>query len=146
MRYGAKKQKKNEQKNRIFRWVEKVGLNQEQLWKYPHEFSGGQLQRLGIARALISEPTLVICDEPVSALDISIQAQILNLLRELQRELKLSLLFITHDLAVVRYISQRCIVMEEGIIVEEGATEDLIKHPKHPQTQNLISNIPDIHV
>ena len=111
--------------------LERVGLNAHHLLRYPHEFSGGQCQRVGIARALIGEPKLVICDEPVSALDVSIQAQIVNLLRDLQRELSLSYLFVAHDLAVVKAISQRVLVMYLGRVMEFGTRHDVYGVPQH---------------
>ncbi len=121
-----------------------ISLPKEAKWRYPHEFSGGQRQRIGIARALALNPDVLICDEPVSALDVSIQAQILNLLQTLQKELGLTLLFISHDLRVVRYLSNRIAVMKGGRIVEIAPTDTLFEHPQHPYTRTLLSSLPEI--
>lgn len=132
----------NEKKHRIYELLNLVGLSREQANRFPHEFSGGQRQRIGIARALACNPQLIICDEPISALDVSIQAQVINLLEELQNNLGLTYLFIAHDLAMVRYISQKVAVMYLGRIVEMAQTEDLYENPLHPYTKALLSSIP----
>jgi len=123
-------------------WLERVGLATEHLQRYPHEFSGGQRQRIGIARALIGEPRFVVCDEPISALDVSVQAQIVNLLADLQASLGLSLLFIAHDLSMVRHLADRMAVMYHGSLVEEGPARQLSDHPLHPYTRLLVSSNP----
>lgn len=133
---------RDEVRTRVRTMLERVGLNAHHLARYPHEFSGGQCQRIGIARALIAEPQLVICDEPVSALDVSIQSQIVNLLRDLQRELSLSMLFVAHDLAVVKAISARVLVMYLGRVMEFGERRDIYDAPQHPYTRALLSAVP----
>jgi oligopeptide/dipeptide ABC transporter ATP-binding protein len=134
--------KGRERKDRTAYLLETVGLSADYARRYPHEFSGGQRQRVGIARALALNPTLIVGDEPVSALDVSIQAQIINLLIDLQKEFQLSYIIIAHDLAVIEFICDRIAVMYLGKIVETGAYQDIYKHPKHPYTRALLSAIP----
>jgi oligopeptide/dipeptide ABC transporter ATP-binding protein len=133
---------KMERKERALHLLKKVGFSEAHYDRYPHEFSGGQCQRIGIARALMTNPKFIVCDEAVSALDVSIQAQILNLLKELQQELGISYLFIGHDLNVVKYISNRIAVMYMGEIIEMAPTEELFSNPKHPYTKMLLESIP----
>ena len=122
--------------------LHRVGLNKEHMSRFSHEFSGGQRQRIGIARALSVDPEFIVCDEPISALDVSIQAQVINMLKELQDDLGLTYLFIAHDLSVVKYISDRVIVMYLGTVVEEAPADELYAHPTHPYTKALLSSIP----
>lgn len=133
---------KEETKEKVKELMKKVEIRPEFINRYPHQFSGGQRQRIGIARALALQPSLIICDEPVSALDVSIQSQILNLLYDLQQEFKLTYLFISHDLSVVRYISDRVCVMFLGKVCEIGNTKDLFSNPLHPYTKFLIDAVP----
>lgn len=133
---------RDEVNERVKNIMTKVGLLPNVINRYPHEFSGGQCQRIGIARALILNPKLIICDEPVSALDVSIQAQIVNLLKELQQEMKLSLVFIAHDLAVVKHISDYVLVMYLGNAVEYGSYEQIFNNPQHPYTKALLTAVP----
>ena len=128
--------------SRMVEWLRRTGLSPEYLSRYPHEFSGGQRQRIGIARALILAPEFVVCDEPVSALDVSVQAQIITLLRTLQTGMNLTLIFITHDLAMVRYISDRICVFYLGQVMEIGAADAVYFQPQHPYTQMLIASMP----
>jgi oligopeptide transport system ATP-binding protein len=127
---------------RVYEALEMVGLVREHAVRYPHEFSGGQRQRIGIARAILREPELIIADEPISALDVSIRSQVINLLNDLRRNMGLTILFIAHDLSVVKYFSDRIAVMYYGRIVEMTTSEELFKHPLHPYTRSLLSAIP----
>ncbi|MBQ9390061.1 MAG: ATP-binding cassette domain-containing protein [Synergistaceae bacterium] len=133
---------KDEHTDRVNHLLKLVGLNSEQAGRYPHEFSGGQRQRIGIARALAAEPEMIICDEPISALDVSIQAQIVNILEDLQKSLGLTYLFVAHDLSMVRHISTRVAVMYLGNIVETAESDELYTHPLHPYTVSLLSSVP----
>jgi oligopeptide/dipeptide ABC transporter ATP-binding protein len=131
-------------KERLAELLEMVGLSPESAGRYPHEFSGGQRQRIGIARALSVDPSVIVCDEPISALDVSIQAQVINLLKDLQDRLGLSYLFISHDLNVVGYLCNQVAVMNKGYIMEYAPTEELYANPRHPYTQALLAAIPDV--
>ena len=130
-------------KERVAEWLQRVGLQADHMSRYPHEFSGGQRQRIGIARALILEPEFVVCDEPISALDVSVQAQVINLLGELKQKMGLTLLFIAHDLSMVRYVSDRMAVMYLGSLVEVGKADQVYFDPKHPYTDVLVGSNPE---
>ena len=135
--------KKLEVREKVSSWLKRVGLSPEHTTRYPHEFSGGQRQRIGIARALALEPKMIICDEPISALDVSVQAQVINLLSELKETMGLTLLFIAHDLSMVRYVSDRMAVMYLGSLVELGPSNEVYFRPLHPYTQSLIASNPE---
>ena len=132
-----------EKKERVSWLLQKVGLNEEQAHRYPHEFSGGQRQRIAIARSLATNPKVIIADEPVSALDVSIQAQVINLMMDLQEEFNLTILFIAHDLSVVKHISTDIAVMYLGKVVEYGSTENVFSSPEHDYTKTLLQSIPN---
>ena len=133
---------KEERDEKVYNILEKVGLSREHASRYPHQFSGGQRQRIGIARALIMDPDLIIADEAISALDVSIQAQVVNLMKEIQKETNTAYLFIAHDLSMVKYISDRIGVLHLGYLVETGTTEEIFSNPIHPYTKSLLSAIP----
>jgi len=133
-----------EEREKVQYYIEKVGLNPESVFKYPHEFSGGQRQRIGIARALTLKPKLIIADEPVSALDVSVQAQVLNFMQDIQKEFNLTYLFISHDLGIIQHMCDRIGIMFRGQFVEEGTSEEIYSNPQHIYTKRLISAIPDI--
>lgn len=135
---------KAEERKRVQELLELVGLSPESILKYPHQFSGGQRQRIGIARAIALKPKLIIADEPVSALDVSVQAQVLNFLQDIQKELDLTLLFISHDLGVIRHMCERIGIMYKGRFVEEGSTDDIFNNAQHIYTKRLVAAIPDI--
>ncbi len=128
---------------RVAEWLRKVGLAPDHMSRYPHEFSGGQRQRIGIARAMIVEPKFVVCDEPISALDVSVQAQVINLMDDLKKQMGLTLLFIAHDLSMVRYVSDRMAVMYLGSMIELGPADQVYFHSKHPYTQLLVASNPE---
>lgn len=133
---------KEEREEKVYKILEKVGLSKEHANRYPHQFSGGQRQRIGIARALIMNPKLIIADEAISALDVSIQAQVVNLMKDIQKETNTAFLFIAHDLSMVKYISDRIGVLHLGYLLETGTTEEIFSNPIHPYTKSLISAIP----
>ncbi|WP_075617303.1 ABC transporter ATP-binding protein [Paenisporosarcina indica] len=133
-----------EERKRVQFVIERVGLNPEIIYKYPHEFSGGQRQRIGIARALMLNPKLIIADEPVSALDVSVQAQVLNFMQDIQKEFNLTYLFISHDLGIIRHMCDRMGIMYRGRFVEEGTSEDIYNEPQHIYTKRLIAAIPEL--
>ncbi|MCZ0703634.1 peptide/nickel transport system ATP-binding protein [Natronobacillus azotifigens] len=135
---------KKEERYKVAELLEKVGLSPESILKYPHEFSGGQRQRIGIARAIALKPKLIIADEPVSALDVSVQAQVLNFMKDIQKELNLTYLFISHDLGIVKHMSDEIGIMYKGRYVEEGKTEEIFTNPQHIYTKRLVAAIPDI--
>lgn len=132
-----------EEKRKVQYFIERVGLNPESIYKYPHEFSGGQRQRIGIARALTLNPKLIIADEPVSALDVSVQAQVLNFMKEIQKEFQLTYLFISHDLGIIRHMCDRIGIMYRGRFVEEGTSKEIFQNPQHIYTKRLLSAIPN---
>ena len=136
-------QSKEERDEMVFKMLERVGLSRDHAYRYPHQFSGGQRQRIGIARALIMNPKLIIADEAISALDVSIQAQVVNLMKRIQKETGIAYLFIAHDLSMVKYISNRIGVMHLGYLVEVGTRDEIFNNPVHPYTKSLLSAIPN---
>lgn len=138
------KMSKEEEKKRVYELLDQVDLSPESIYKYPHQFSGGQRQRIGIARAIALKPKLIIADEPVSALDVSVQAQVLNFMQDIQKELNLTYLIISHDLGVIRHMCDRVGIMNKGRFVEQGNTKDIFDNPQHIYTKRLIAAIPDI--
>lgn len=138
------KMSRSDRKDRVVDLLRQVGLKEQMLYRYPHEFSGGQRQRIGIARALAVEPKFIVCDEPVSALDVSVQAQIVNLLQDLQEQLGLTYLFIAHDLAVVEHISDHVLVMHHGKIVESAPADEIYRNPQHEYTRKLLAAVPKL--
>lgn len=145
LRYHGLVKNQNDETDRVALLLEKIGLSSDTMWRYPHQLSGGQQQRICIGRAISLDPELVICDEAVSALDVSVQAQVLNLLISLKKELGLSYLFISHDLTVVRYISDKVLVLYLGKVMESASTKELFRNPKHPYTRALLSAVPRKH-
>lgn len=135
---------REEEKKRVYELLELVGLSPESIWKYPHQFSGGQRQRIGVARAIALRPKLIIADEPVSALDVSVQAQVLNFMQDIQKELGLTYLFISHDLGVVKHMCDEIAIMYRGRYVEQGTRDDIFGNPQHIYTKRLLAAIPDI--
>lgn len=135
---------KKEEKMRVYELLELVGMSPESIWKYPHQFSGGQRQRIGVARAVALKPKLIIADEPVSALDVSVQAQVLNFMQDIQKELGLTYLFISHDLGVVKHMCDEIAIMYRGRYVEQGTRDDIFENPQHIYTKRLLAAIPDI--
>lgn len=134
----------SQRKEKVAYLLERVGLSADMMARFPHEFSGGQRQRIGIARAISADPEFIICDEPVSALDVSVQAHIINLLKDLQSEFNLTYLFVAHDLAVVEHMSDSILVMTEGQIVEQGDAKEICRNPQHPYTQKLLEAVPSL--
>lgn len=145
LRYHGRVRSKEEELELVATLLAEIGLPKDFMWRYPHQFSGGQQQRICIGRALIVNPRLIICDEVVSALDVSVQAQILNLLLDLRKRLQLSYLFISHDLSVIRYMSDKVLVLYLGKVMESGSVDELFTNPKHPYTQALLASVPRVH-